>query len=81
MLLVYVYIVHWEKRWHIEFEPAKLCALCISHKGGLLMDGIPNKEVETLSVLGFQFDHRLTWAAMIDKMVSRYTDCLMRFLW
>ena len=35
------------------------------------MDGVPIVEVETLSVLGFWFDRRLTWAAMIDKMVSR----------
>ena len=70
-------IVCWGKRWHIEFEPAKSSALCISLKRDLedhpplVMDGIPIKEAETLSVLGFHFDHRLTWAAMIDTMVSR----------
>ena len=40
------------------------------------MDGIPIVEVETLSVLVFCFDCRLTWAAMIDKMVSRSRQCL-----
>ena len=47
------------------------------------MDGIPIVEVETLSVLGFRFDHCLTWAAMIDKMVSRSRQrlgCLRRIL-
>ena len=38
---------------------------------------------ETLSVLGFHFDRRLTWAAMIDMMVSRSRQrlgCLRRIL-
>ena len=70
-------LVCWGKKWHIKFEPAKLSALCISLKRdlqdhpSLVMDSIPIVEVETLSVLGFRFDRRLTWAAMIDKMVSR----------
>ena len=45
------------------------------------MDGIPIKKAETLSVLGFYFDHRLTWAAMIEMMVSHSTQhlgCLYR---
>ena len=40
----------------------------------LMMDGIPIMEAETLSVLGFHFgfhfDCHLTWAAMIDKIIS-----------
>ena len=47
------------------------------------MDGIPIKEAETLSVLGFHFDHWLTWAAMIDVMVSRSRQrlgCLRKIL-
>ena len=47
------------------------------------MDGIPTVEVETLSVLGFSFDHRLAWTAMIDKMVScirQRLGCLCRIL-
>ena len=47
------------------------------------MDGTPIKEAETLSVLGFHLDHRLTWAAMIDMMVSRSRQrlgCLRRIL-
>jgi len=35
----------------------------------LYLDGIPIKEVETLSVVGFHFDHHLILTAMIDKMV------------
>ena len=63
----------WGKRWHIEFEPAKSSTLCISLKRdlqdhpSLVMDV---KEAETISVLVFHFDCRLTWAAMIDKIVS-----------
>ena len=77
------------KKWRIEFEPAKSSALCILLKRNLqdhpslVMDGIPIVEVETLSVLGFRFDRRLTWAAMIDKMVSRsrqHLGCLSRIL-
>ena len=70
-------IVCWGKRWHIEFEPAKSSTLCILLKRylkdhpSLVMDGIPIKEAETLSVLGFYFDHCLTWAAMIDMTVLR----------
>ena len=79
----------WGKKWRIEFEPAKSSALCILLKRNLrdhpslVMDGIPIVEVETLSVLGFRFDRRLTWAAMIDKMVSRsrqHLGCLSRIL-
>ena len=47
------------------------------------MDGIPIKEAETLSVLGFHFDRRLSWTAMIDTMVSRSIQrlgCLRRIL-
>ena len=47
------------------------------------MDSIPITEAETLSVLGFHFDCRLTWAAMIDKMVSlsrQRLGCLRRIL-
>ena len=82
-------IVCWGKKWHIEFEPAKSSSLCISLKRdledhpSLVMDGIPIKEAETLSVLGFHFDRRLTWAAMIDVMVSRSRQrlgCLRRIL-
>ena len=82
-------IVCWGKRWHIEFEPAKSSTLCISLKqdiqdhSSLVMDGIPIKEAETLSVLGFHFDCHLTWAAMIDKMVSHSRQrlgCLRRIL-
>ena len=74
---------------HIEFEPAKLSTLCISlkrdlkHHPFLVMDGIPIKEAETLSMLGFHFDHRLTWATMIGKMVShsrQHLGCLRRIL-
>ena len=36
-----------------------------------MTDGSPIKEVGRLSVLSFHFDCRLTWAAMIHKMVSR----------
>ena len=63
--------------------------LCISLKRNLqdhpslVMDSIPIVEVETLSALGFHFDHRLTWAAMIDKMVScsrQRLGCLCRIL-
>ena len=67
-------IVCWGKKWHIEFEPAKSNTLCISLKRdlqdhpSLVMDGIPIKEAETLSMLGFHFDRCLTWAAMIDKL-------------
>ena len=46
----------------------------------LVMDG---RRQETLSVLGFHFDRRLTWAAMIDMMVSRSRQrlgCLRRIL-
>ena len=70
-------IVCWGKKWHIKFEPAKLSTLCISLKRdledypSLMMDGIPIMEAETLSVLGFHFDCHLTWAAMIDKIISR----------
>ena len=70
-------IISWGKRWHIEFEPAKTSAVCISLKQdledhpSLVMDGIPVKEVETLCVLGFHFDCCLTWTAIIDTMVSR----------
>ena len=80
-------IVCWGKRWHIECEPAKSSALCISLKRdledhpSLVMDGTPIKEAETLSVLGFHFDRRLTWAAMIDMMVSHSRQrlgCLRR---
>ena len=82
-------IICWGKRWHIEFEPAKTSALCISLKRDLedhpylVMNGIPIKGVETLCVLGFHFDHRLTWTAMIDMMVSRSRQrlgCLRRIL-
>ena len=82
-------LVCWGKKWHIEFEPAKSSALCNSLKRhlqdhpSLVMDGIPIVEVETLSVLGFHFDLRLTWAAVIDKMVSRSRQrlgCLSRIL-
>ena len=47
------------------------------------MDSIPIVEADTLSVLGFHFNHRLIWAAMIDKMVSRSGQrlrCLCRIL-
>ena len=53
--------VCWGKKWHIEFEPIKSHTLCISLKRNLkdnpslVMDGIPIKEGETLSVLGFHF--------------------------
>ena len=73
-------LVCWGKKWHIK--PAKSSALCISLKRdlqdhpSLVMDDIPIVEVETLSVLGFRFDRHLTWAAMIDKMVSRSRQCL-----
>ena len=68
-------IVCWGKRWHILFEPAKSGTLCIALKQGLkdhpslVMDDIPIKEAETLSVLGFHFNRHLTWATMIDKIV------------
>ena len=77
------------KKWHIAFEPAKSSALCISLKRdlqdhpSLVMDSVPIVEVETMSVLGFRFDRRLTWAAMIDKMVSHSRQrlgCLRRIL-
>ena len=79
-------VVYWGKRWHIEFEPAKSSTLCISLKQdhpSLVMDGIPIKEAEILSVLGFHFDRCLTWTAMIDKMVSHSRQglgCLRRIL-
>ena len=47
------------------------------------MDSIPITEAETISVQGFHFDRHLTWAAMIDKMVScsgQRLGCLRRIL-
>ena len=82
-------LVCWGKKWRIEFKPAKSSALCTSLKRNLqdhpslVMDSIPIVEVETLSVLGFHFDRRLTWAAVIDKMVScsrQRLGCLSRIL-
>jgi len=49
----------------------------------LVMDDIPIERTVILSVLGFYFDHRLIWATMIDKMVSRSRQrlgCLYRIL-
>ena len=82
-------LVCWGKKWHIEFEPAKSSAISISLKRdlqdhlSLVMDGIPIVEVETLSVLGFCFDCRLTWVVMIDEMASHSRQrfgCLRRIL-
>ena len=47
------------------------------------MDGIHIKEAETLSVLGFHSNCRLTWAAMIDTKLShcrQHVGCLHRIL-
>ena len=70
-------IADWGRRWHIEFEPSKSNALCVSLKRDvkehppLFMNGVPIKESKVLSILGFHFDSHLTWDYMIDFAVRR----------
>ena len=42
----------------------------------MVIDGISIKEAETISVLGFDFNCCLTWAAMVDTMVLHCRQCL-----
>ena len=52
-------IADWERRWHIEFEPSKFNAICVSLKRDveehppLFMNGVLIKESKVLSILGF----------------------------
>ena len=80
-------LADWGKRWHIEFEPSKSNALCVSLKCGveehppLFMNGVLIKESKVLSILGFHFDSRLTWDYMIDSTVRccrQRLGCLRR---
>ena len=80
-------IADWGRRWHIEFEPLKSSAICVSLKRDveehppLFMNGVLIKESKVLSILGFHFDSHLTWGYMIDTTVQRCRQrlgCLRR---
>ena len=64
--LNYVYLLG--RPWNINFEPAKCFSLCVSLKCDtdchppLFMASLPIEEIESLKILGFHFDRKLTWA-------------------
>jgi len=70
-------VFSWGKVWSINFEPAKCHSLCISLKHDidshppLLMDSFSIQEVDSLKILGFHFDCRLTWSSIIGDMATR----------
>ena len=70
-------VFSWGKVWNINFEPAKCHALCVSLKRDLdchpplLMDSFSIQEVDSLKILGFCFDRRLTWSSMMESMATR----------
>ena len=70
-------VFSWGKVWNINFEPAKCHSLCVSLKRDLdchpplLMDSFSIQEVDSLKILGFYFDRRLTWSSMIESMATR----------
>ena len=37
----------------------------------LFMASLPIEEVESLKILQFHFDHKLTWSTMIDQLSTR----------
>ena len=58
---------------HLICTALCICMRFITVKKSLVMDGNHVKEVETLSVLRFHFDHRLTWLLYLTRW-SRIVD-------
>ena len=60
----------WGRPWNINFEPTK----CFSYP--LFMASFPIQEVESLKILGFHFDSKLTWNTMISQLSTHCRQCM-----